>query len=165
MTRKHLNLLFSMTLLAGALLSARPASGQALPPGVTLEPLAIGSSLERQVRLHAKGGPFDVWHVKLTLDPNAELPWHTNPGVSIISVTAGALTEYHSNGCSTLHHTGTVFFESPRDVHKVVNHGLEPVEMLATFIVPVGSPLLVPTIEPRPRPCGPGHEDDEDDDD
>ena len=154
MTGNHFNLLLSATLLGGALLCARHAAAQ-LPPGLTVEPLAIGSNLQRQALLHAKDGPFDVWHVRLALAPGAELPWHTNPGVSILSLTHGALTEYHSNGCTTLHLAGDVFFESTKDLHKVVNHGAVAVEGLATFIVPAGSPLLIPAAEPLPRPCGP----------
>lgn len=156
------------SLLGGAIFCVAPAGAQVqVLPGLFADRVAAPGSaallpdgvlLERHVRLQSTKGPFEVYNLELTLEPGAEIPWHTNPGVSVFTMTEGALTEYHSNGCISLHEAGEVFVETDRGVHRIVNDGLVPAVGLAVFLVPTGSPLLIPATEPAPRACAPGLE-------
>src|SRR5262245_3374864 len=79
-------------------------------------PQAQGQSQEKHVNLHVNG-PSDTLQAKLVFQPGAETGWHIHPGPVVVVVNSGALTETHSNGCTTLHPTGSVFFETAGEVH------------------------------------------------
>jgi hypothetical protein len=66
----------------------------------------------------------------------------------VVVVKNGALTERHSNGCVTVHPTGSVFFEEKDEVHIAVNDTADVVEVYATFISPTGVPPLIPMNDP-----------------
>src|SRR5450755_3002211 len=133
------------TLLAGTLLYLRPALAE--PSGLEIIPLAQGFSPEQHIRLHSKG-PSDILQSKLVFQPGGETGWHTHPGPVVVVVKSGALTEYHSNGCVTVHPAGSVFFESEGEVHRAVNQTGEVIEVYATFISPAGSQPLQPAADP-----------------
>ena len=80
--------------------------------------------------------------------PGGETGWHTHPGPVVVVVKSGALTEYHSNGCVTVHPAGSVFFESEGEVHRAINQTGEVIEVYATFISPAGSQPLQPAADP-----------------
>src|SRR5579872_5639386 len=81
-------------------------------------PLAQGYNPDHNVILHLKGAT-DVLEAELIFQPGASTGWHIHPGPVIVVVKSGALTEIHRNGCMTVHHAGTGFFESPDEVHNV----------------------------------------------
>jgi quercetin dioxygenase-like cupin family protein len=132
-------------LLAGALASAQGAAAQTI--GLDIIPLAQGFSTEHEIRIHASG-PNDVLQARLVFQPDGETGWHTHPGPVIVVVKNGALTEFHKNGCVSVHPAGSVFFESAGEVHRAINQTGQVVEVDATFISPAGAPPLQPAPDP-----------------
>ena len=66
----------------------------------------------------------------------------------MVVIKSGQLTEIHSDGCTTVHAAGTAFFESPGEVHNVVNQTNGTTEVYATFLSPTGSQPLIPVGDP-----------------
>jgi quercetin dioxygenase-like cupin family protein len=146
-----------LTIVVGGVLSYL-RSAPAQPGALQVIPLAQGYSPDRHLNLKTKGSS-DVMQAKLTLQPLGEIGWHTHPGLVIIIATAGALTEHHSNGCISLHQAGSVIIEEPGEVHRIVNHSATtPAEGYATFILPTGTPPLLPATDPTERSCSPGQQ-------
>jgi len=110
-------------------------------------PLAQGSSPEHNVILHMKGAT-DVLQTDLIFQAGATTGWHIHPGPVVVVVKTGELTEIHSDGCSTVHGTGSAFFENPGEVHNVVNQTTGVTEVYATFLSPAGSQPLIPVADP-----------------
>jgi quercetin dioxygenase-like cupin family protein len=131
--------------LALGLIALGAASGQT--NGLQIIGLAQGFSPENNVVLHAKG-PSDVLQSLLVFQPGGDTGWHTHPGPVVVVVKTGALTEYHSNGCVTVHPAGSVFFETQGEVHRAINETGAVAEVYATFISPAGSQPLIPASDP-----------------
>jgi hypothetical protein len=66
----------------------------------------------------------------------------------VVVVKSGALVETHSDGCTTLHPAGSVFFESAGEVHNATNRTDGVTEVYATFISPQGAQPLIPVQDP-----------------
>jgi quercetin dioxygenase-like cupin family protein len=136
-------------LLGGSFVYLRPALAQV--PALTFEVLAGGFSPER-IRINEKG-PSAILQTKIVVQPGGDTGWHTHPGPVIVVVKTGAVTEFHSNGCVSVHPAGSVFLESAGEVHKVINEGSDASESYATFIIPPGSQPLQPAADPGNAVC------------
>ena len=110
-------------------------------------PQAQGHSDEKHVNLHVNG-PSDTLQALLVFQPGAETGWHIHPGPVVVVVKSGALVETHSDGCTTLHPTGSVFFESAGEVHNATNQTNGVAEVYATFLSPEGAQPLIPVQNP-----------------
>jgi quercetin dioxygenase-like cupin family protein len=115
--------------------------------GLQIIALAQGYSPENKVNMRAKG-PSDVLQSLLVFQPGGETGWHLHPGPVVVVVKNGALTEYHTNGCTTVHPAGSVFFETEGEIHRAVNETSEVVEAYVTFISPSGLPPLIAAPDP-----------------
>jgi quercetin dioxygenase-like cupin family protein len=115
--------------------------------GLQIIPLADGLNTDNNVILHMKGAT-DVLQADLIFQPGGTTGWHIHPGPVVVVIKSGALTEIHSNGCTTVHYANTAFFESPDEVHNVVNQAGVVTEVLATFLSPAGTPPLIPVSDP-----------------
>jgi quercetin dioxygenase-like cupin family protein len=115
--------------------------------GLQIIALAQGFSAENNLNLHVKG-PSDVLQSLLVFQPGGDTGWHTHPGPVVVVVKTGALTEYHSNGCVTVHPAGSVFFETQDEVHRAVNQTGSEAQAYVTFISPTGNPPLIPASDP-----------------
>ena len=131
--------------LALGLVSLGIARGQT--SGLQIIALAQGFSAENNLNLHVKG-PSDVLQSLLVFQPGGDTGWHTHPGPVVVVVKTGALTEYHSNGCVTVHPAGSVFFETQDEVHRAVNQTGGEVQAYVTFISPTGNSPLIPAADP-----------------
>jgi quercetin dioxygenase-like cupin family protein len=109
--------------------------------------LAQGYSSDNKTVMHVKG-PNDVLQSQLIFQPGAETGFHMHPGPVVVVVKSGALTEVHSNGCTTVHPSGSVFFEEAGVVHNAVNQTGGVMEVYATFIFPSGTQPLIPAPDP-----------------
>ncbi len=121
------------------------AVGQVSP--LQIMALALGSSDEHNVQLHVQG-PSDVLQTLLVFQPGGQTGWHTHPGPVVVIVKSGALTEIHSNGCVTVHPTGSAFFETKGEVHNAINQTGVVSEVYATFLSPAGAQPLIPASDP-----------------
>ena len=110
-------------------------------------PLARGTDPSHNVILHMKGAT-DVLQADLIFPPGSTTGWHIHPGPVVVVIKSGVLTEIQSNGCMVAHNAGTAFFESPDEVHNVVNQGSVVTEVLATFLSPSGAPPLISVPDP-----------------
>ncbi len=135
----------SAAVLVLGLMGPGGARGQVTP--LQIIPQAQGHSAEKHVNLHVNG-PSDVLQALLVFQPGAETGWHIHPGPVVVVVKSGALTETHSNGCTTVHPTGSVFFESAGEVHNATNQTGGVAEVYATFISPTGAHPLIPVPNP-----------------
>jgi quercetin dioxygenase-like cupin family protein len=138
--------------LALGLIGSSGALGQVNPLQITA--LAQGFSREKTVNMHVNG-PSDVLQALLVFQPGAETGWHIHPGPVAVVIKTGSLTETHSNGCMTVHPTGSVFFERAGEVHNAVNQTNGVAEVYATFFSPEGAQPLIPVANPG-KTCRPG---------
>jgi len=135
--------------LAGLLALGVFGSGKAraqVPP-LQIIGLAQGYSPDNNVILHVKG-PSDVLQTDLIFQSGAATGWHTHPGPVVVVVKSGALTEVHSDGCISVHPSGSVFFEEAGVVHNAVNQTGGVTEVYATFMSPAGTQPLIPAADP-----------------
>ena len=139
----------SAAVLALSLTGLRDLYAQTAP--LQIIPQAQGHSDEKHVNLHVNG-PSDTLQALLVFQPGAETGWHIHPGPVVVVVKSGALVETHSDGCTTLHPTGSVFFESAGEVHNATNRTNGVAEVFATFMSPSGAPPLISVPDPK-RVC------------
>ncbi|WP_405012464.1 cupin domain-containing protein [Kitasatospora sp. NBC_01539] len=127
----------------------RPAA----PCGITSTLLAAGTC---DTGITARvGGRAEVTVQEVTLAPGASTDWHYHPGPLIVVVRSGTLTRTLHDRTRLTQAAGSAFVEpaGPHRVHLGSNLGTDPVVLLITYVLPVGSPLA------RPVPCpfpGPG---------
>ncbi|HEY3837589.1 MAG TPA: cupin domain-containing protein [Bryobacteraceae bacterium] len=114
---------------------------------VQINALAQGHNTQNKATLHVFG-PSDVLQTQLVFQPGGAVGWHMHPGPVVVVVNTGALTEIHSDGCTTQHPAGSVFFEEAGVVHNAVNQTSGVTEVYATFISPTGAQPLIPVPDP-----------------
>jgi LPXTG-motif cell wall-anchored protein len=84
--------------------------------------------------------PFDVVQQGLEFAPGAATPWHTHPGIVIVTVLAGELT-FNVNGVDTLYREGESFVEVPNQLAQARNASGAPTRVMASYLLPSGAPL------------------------
>ena len=144
-----------ITLLAGAAALATP------PTDFVPEPLARGSlgQLDAQgdgVQVTTENTNADVAVSKVTIGPGGSSGWHHHPGVVLVSVASGTLTQYNEDCDKAVYATGEGFTESGDHPGIVQNEGNADVVVYVTFIVPSDTPsdgLLID--DPQPENCDP----------
>ena len=96
----------------------------------------------------------DIAIAKVVLQPGGSTGWHHHPGVTLVSVASGTVTEYDNKCEKSVHKAGEGFVESNDAVHVARNNGNENAVLYATFLVPTNTTdegLRVD--EPKPRNC------------
>ncbi|HLI28778.1 MAG TPA: cupin domain-containing protein [Chloroflexota bacterium] len=116
-----------------------PRRTGAQSPGVDAQILARGQADFAE----ELGGPADIVMAQIRFEPGASLPWHQHPGPVRAVITRGALSIYGSDGCRSVYPAGVGVTVPLGTIHFERNDGDEPVELVATYIVPPGSPLRV----------------------
>jgi|SRR5215204_2056756 len=129
------------------------------PPKVTATPI-VGATLGEVkaendgIKVESVPGSADVAIVKVVLEPGGSTGWHHHPGVVLVPVKAGAVTEYDAECHKTVYKAGKGFFESNGEVHLVRNEGNVDAVLYATFLIPTETPPEEPTIaDPQPKNC------------
>lgn len=96
--------------------------------------------------------PADVYVVRNTVPAGGYSGWHTHPGPSIVSVTAGTATVYDGAdpSCAGVQYpAGTGFIDAGGDhVHMVRNEGTTTLETVAFQVVPQGASRRVDMPDP-----------------
>ena len=113
-------------------------------------------------------GDSDLYITEVTFQPNSQTGWHSHPGPSLITVTAGQLTVYDADDptCTPkIYNTGDSFTDlGCGDIHLVRNEGPVCAVTIAVQIIPAGQlrridadqPPNCPTFicpSPTPGPC------------
>jgi quercetin dioxygenase-like cupin family protein len=91
---------------------------------------------------------------KVVIEPGGTTGWHHHPGVALVSVNSGAVTEYDAKCHKSVFKAGEGFFETKGEVHVVRNQGKANAVLYVTFIAPTKTPAdgLV-LLDPKPKGC------------
>jgi quercetin dioxygenase-like cupin family protein len=101
-------------------------------------------------------GDSDVYIVQNTFPVGAHTGWHTHPGPSLVTVTAGTITAYEADApnCKPhVYHTGDSFTDlGCGDVHLLRNEGSVCAVTIAVQIIPAGQPRRIDASQPASCP-------------
>ena len=134
-------------IMAGSLLPR--GAGAQTPPAPVAQELARGRTDYSEI----VGGPAELITLRVTVPPGGIIAWHTHPGPVQGVVTAGELTVYQSDGCTSTYRQGSAVFVTPGTLHEEHNDGSVPLELIASYLVPEGSPIRVAAEPPEPATC------------
>ena len=111
-------------------------------------------------------GDSDVYIVQNTFPSGAHTGWHTHPGPSLVTVTAGTITAYEAadpNCTPHVYQTGDSFTDlGCGEVHLLRNEGSVCAVTIAVQIIPAGQPRRIDAAQPpncpvficpSPTPC------------
>jgi quercetin dioxygenase-like cupin family protein len=146
--------------VAVAVLAVFVGAALATPPkGVTPTPLtrATLGKFEAHndgIEVESQRTSADFALAKVVIEPGGSTGWHHHPGVALVSVNSGAVTEYDKNCHKSVYKAGEGFFETNGEVHIVRNKGKANAVLYVTFIAPTKTPadgLLID--DPKPKGC------------
>src|SRR5215217_7272565 len=129
------------------------------PKGVTPTPLtrATLGKFEAEnngIEVESQRTSADYALAKLVIEPGGTTGWHHHPGVALVSVNSGAVTEYDKNCNKSVFKAGEGFSETNGEVHVVRNQGKADAVLYVTFIAPTKTPadgLVI--LDPKPNGC------------
>ncbi|HEU0207524.1 MAG TPA: cupin domain-containing protein [Candidatus Udaeobacter sp.] len=102
-------------------------------------------------------GDSDVYVVQNTFPPGADSGWHTHPGPSLITVTAGTITAYEAdspNCTPKIYNAGDSFTDvGCGDVHLLRNEGSICAVTIVVQIVPAGQARRIDADQPPSCPA------------
>ena len=116
-------------------------------PGDTTPPPRPFTSYQFKTDVQPMTEPFDVVQVVQDFAPGAATPYHTHPGIVVVTVVAGEIT-FWVNGAETVYKTGESFVELPDQVAQARNAGTAPTRVMASLLIPPGAPLSTPHAGP-----------------
>jgi quercetin dioxygenase-like cupin family protein len=157
---RRTTLLVAVGVTVLALLALVVGAALATPPsGVTPTPLTratLGKFEAHNQGIEAKSQrtSADVAVAKVLLEPGGSTGWHHHPGVALVSVASGTVTEYDDECDKSVYKAGKGFVESNGEVHIVRNRGNAKAVLYVTFIIPTQTPaegLLID--DPKPEGC------------
>src|SRR5215211_4939417 len=126
---------------------------------VVATPLSRGTLSEFKaehdgITVESGPGSADIVSVKVVIKPGGSTGWHHHPGVTLVSVASGTVTEYDTKCEKSVHKAGEGFVESNDAVHVVRNKGNVNAVLYATFLVPTNTTDEGLRIdEPKPSNC------------
>ena len=118
--------------------------------------VTLGSfeSSSDRIEVESERHSADIAIAKVVLKPGGSTGWHHHPGVTLVSVASGTVTEYDKKCEKSVHKAGEGFVESNDAVHVVRNKGNEKAVLYATFLVPTNTTDEGLRIdEPKPSNC------------
>jgi quercetin dioxygenase-like cupin family protein len=129
------------------------------PKGVTPTPLtrATLGNFEAEnngIEVESQHTSADFALAKVVIEPGGTTGWHHHPGVALVSVNSGAVTEYDAKCHKSVYKAGEGFVETNGEVHVVRNRGKTNAVLYVTFIAPTKTPAdgLV-LLDPKPKGC------------
>ncbi len=136
-------------MLAVAALAAGPPVVSAITATLfvtgTLEPVKANSD---GIKLKTKAAS-DVHVQEAMFDPGDVVDWHHHPGFALIAVKSGQMTFLDPDCTKHVVGPGKALVESGGPTY-AVNEGTQKALFYVTYVVPKGSPRIVPT---DPPPC------------
>jgi hypothetical protein len=156
--RRRLRTALVATVLAVAALAAGPPLVNAITSTLfvvaTLEPVKVNND---GIKLKTRA-TTDVHIQEVTFEPGDFVDWHDHPGFAIIAVKSGQMTFLDPDCTRHVVGPGQAFVESGGPTY-AVNEGSVDALFYTTYVVPEGSPRIVPTDPPR---CATGEDTDDD---
>jgi quercetin dioxygenase-like cupin family protein len=116
-------------------------------PGDTTPPPRPYTSYQFKTDVQPMAEPFDVVQLVQDFEPGAATPYHTHPGLVVVTVVAGELT-FWVNGVETVYKAGESFVELPDQVAQARNAGTAPTRVMASLLIAPGAPLSTPHAGP-----------------
>ena len=140
-----------LALVVGAALASTPS-------GVTPTPLTratLGEFVAQNdgITLKSPRHSADITNVRVDIEPGGSTGWHHHPGVAVVAVASGTVTEYDPECHQSVITTGQGFVESRDRVHLVHNEGSVPAVLYVTFITRTETPQGVTISDPQPKDC------------
>jgi quercetin dioxygenase-like cupin family protein len=155
MTRTILLMAVAVTVLVvfvGAALATQPKG--VTPAPLTRATLGNFEAENNGIEVESQRTSADFALAKVLIEPGGTTGWHHHPGVALVSVNSGAVTEYDKNCHKSVYKAGEGFVESNGEVHVVRNRGKANAILYVTFIAPTKTPAdgLV-LLDPKPKGC------------
>ena len=99
---------------------------------------------------------IDVVTAMFTIQPGGHSGWHTHPGPTLFTVSAGTLTMYDGDDPSCTPQlfpagSGSIEADTAAHIHLLRNETNTVTQTVVTFLVPVGAPIR--TDLPNPGNC------------
>jgi quercetin dioxygenase-like cupin family protein len=148
-----------LAVVVGAALAKTTSGVKATPVTATQITRATLGNFEAEnkgIEVESGRRSADLAIVKVVLEPGGSTGWHHHPGVVLVPVKAGTVTEYDAQ-CQchkSVYKEGKGFVESSSEVHLVRNEGDVKAVLYATFLVPSATPPEGLTIsDPQPKGC------------
>jgi quercetin dioxygenase-like cupin family protein len=141
-----------LALVVGAALATPPKDATVTP--LTRATLGKFEANNDGIEVESEQRSADIAIAKVVLKPGGSTGWHHHPGVTLVSIASGTVTEYDNKCEKSVHKAGEGFVESNDAVHVVRNKGNVKAVLYATLIVPTSTTdegLRVD--EPKPRNC------------
>jgi quercetin dioxygenase-like cupin family protein len=139
-----------LTLFVGAALATTPSD--ATSTLLTRATLGTLDAANDGIKVKSSQRSADVSVVRVDLSAGGSTGWHHHPGVVMVSVASGTVTEYDEDCRPTVVQAGQGFVESRDEVHLVRNEGNDAAVLYATFISPTETPALR-IDDPQPQTC------------
>jgi quercetin dioxygenase-like cupin family protein len=129
------------------------------PKGVTPTPLTratLGNfeAENNSIEVESQRTKADFALAKVVIEPGGTTGWQHHPGVALVSVNSGAVTEYDKSCHKSVFKAGEGFVESNGAVHVVRNRGKANAVLYVTFIAPTKTAadgLVI--LDPKPKGC------------
>src|ERR671920_2535394 len=141
----------------GAALANTSSGAKATPVTATLITRVTLGNFEAEnhgIEVESGRRSADLAIVKVVIEPGGSTGWHHHPGVVLVPVKAGTVTEYDAQCHKSVYKAGKGFVESESEVHLVRNEGNVKAVLYATFLVPSATPPEGLTIsDPQPKGC------------
>src|SRR3954453_18596395 len=110
-----------LALVVGAALATKP---KGVPPTpLTRATLGKFEAVNNGIEAESQRTSADFALAKVLIEPGGTTGWHHHPGVALVSVNSGAVTEYDKNCHKSVFKAGEGFVESNGEVHVVRNRG------------------------------------------
>jgi quercetin dioxygenase-like cupin family protein len=146
-----------LAIVVGAALANTPSGVKATPvtaTPITRATLGKFAAENKGVKVQSERTSADLAIVKLVIEPGGSTGWHHHPGVVLVSVGSGTVTEYDPQCHKSVHKAGKGFVESNSAVHLVRNEGNAKAVLYPTYLVPTATPPKGLNIsDPQPKGC------------
>jgi quercetin dioxygenase-like cupin family protein len=142
----------ALALVVGAALATTPKG--VTPTPLTRATLGKVEAENNGIEVESERTSADFALAKVVIEPGGTTGWHHHPGVALVSVNSGAVTEYDKNCHKSVYKAGEGFVETKGEVHVVRNQGKANAVLYVTFIAPTKTPAdgLV-LLDPKPKGC------------
>jgi quercetin dioxygenase-like cupin family protein len=142
----------ALALVVGAALATTPKG--VTPTPLTRATLGKFEAENNGIEVESQRTSADFALAKVVIEPGGTTGWHHHPGVALVSVNSGSVTEYDKNCHKSVIKAGEGFVESNSEVHVVRNRGKANAVLYVTFIAPTKTPadgLVI--LDPKPKGC------------
>ncbi len=141
-----------LALVVGAALATPPKKATTTP--LTRATLGKFAHHTDGIKVESKQRSADVAVAKVVLEPGGSTGWHYHPGVTLVSVNSGAVTEYDKKCHKTVLKAGKGFVESNHEVHVVRNQSKAKAVLYVTFLIPTKTTAEGLRVDaPKPKNC------------